>query len=283
MNEGEIMKLKTALKFGMLGIAGGAAYATAPNRETARKARLRPYEIARIAHRGYHRNDGDAPENSLPAFERAVALGFGVELDVRLTKDGVAVVFHDETLERVCGVPGHIEDFTYNELKAFTLFSSAEHIPTFAEALALINGKAPLMIEIKAEYDVFDICKAVMKEFYRYPGEYCIQSFSPFVLKWFKDHEPHVLRGQLSMDFFDPEHGVDKPWPVKFVSTNLLANRIGEPDFISYEFHCGEKLPLKLFRKLHDGKTAGWTIRSQEDLAFADQYFDIIIFDSFLP
>lgn len=277
------MKLKTGLKLGLFGAIGGTVYATAPNRDISRRARLRSYETVRIAHRGYYRNDGDAPENSLPAFERAVAFGFGIELDVRLTKDGVAVVFHDETFDRVCGVPGRVEDLTYEDLKDFTLFSSGEHIPTFAEALALIDGKTPLMIEIKAEYDVFDICKTVMKDLYLYPGEYCIQSFSPFVLKWFKDHEPYVLRGQLSMDFFDPDCGVDKPWPVKFISTNLLANRIGKPDFVSYEFHCGGKLPLNLFRRLHCGKTAGWTIRSREDLAFADQYFDIIIFDSFLP
>lgn len=264
-------------------LAGGALYGMAPNSDRTRRQRLRPFEAVAIAHRGLHDNASDAPENTLPAFRKAVDAGYGIELDVRLTRDGIPVVFHDEDLKRAVGAEEKVEDLTYDELKKFRLFSSEETIPRFEDVLNLIGGKVPLIVEIKAEYDVFEICNKVMRKLYCYPGIYCIESFSPFVLKWFKDHEPNVLRGQLSLDFFDPQLEKKKPWFVKFTAKNLMGNVFSRPDFISYDFHCARNLPLTLSRKLFEAKTAAWTVRSEEDLAFADQFFDIIIFEGFKP
>ncbi len=103
------------------------------------------------AHRGLFDNTSDAPENSLAAFERAVDMGFGIEMDIQLTKDNIPVVIHDFDLKRACGADLRVRDLTYSELTSFTLFDSKEHIPAFSDALALIAGRAPLIIEYKLD------------------------------------------------------------------------------------------------------------------------------------
>lgn len=278
------MKRGKCLASAMLALTvGGALYAMAPNADRNRRQRLRPFESVAIAHRGLHDNVSLVPENSMAAFQKAIDAGYGIELDVRLTRDGIPVVFHDEDLNRAFGTTKRISDLTYEELKRVPLFQSKETVPLFEDVLSLIDGQVPLIIEIKAEYDVFEICNKVMRKLYGYPGIYCIESFSPFVLKWFKDHEPYVLRGQLSLDFFDPQWEQKKPWSIKFAAKNLMGNVFSRPDFISYEFSCAQNLPLTISRKIFEAKTAAWTVRSVEDLAFAEKYFDIIIFEGFKP
>lgn len=104
-----------------------------------------------FAHRGLHDNAGEAPENSMAAFSKAVEAGYGMELDVHVTKDGIPVIFHDFKLERICGAEGIIEDYTYEELQQFTLCSSEEKIPKLEELLSMVRGRVPLIIEIKSE------------------------------------------------------------------------------------------------------------------------------------
>lgn len=105
--------------------------------ETGRKARMQAFERQYIAHRGFHDNRGECPENSLPAFERAIQMGYGIELDVQLTKDGVPVVFHDWDLKRAAGVDRKIRDCTFEELQSYRLFGSSQTIPAFETVLEL--------------------------------------------------------------------------------------------------------------------------------------------------
>ena len=277
------MKLKhKAIIAGCLGGAS-ALYCMAPNKDQTRDKRLRPFEDHYIAHRGLFDNNTDRPENSKKAFLSAIEMGFGIELDVRLTKDGLPVVFHDDDLYRVCGIHKTVSESNYSELLKYRLFSSDEIIPLFEDVLRLVDGKVPLVIEIKAEYDVAEICEKVMKLLYCYPGHYCIESFSPFVLKWFKDNEPFVLRGQLSMDFFDESKQISKPWFVKFTAKNLMGNVFSRPDFVSYELNGTKSVPMHVHRDIYHGKSAVWTIRNQKDFDYAKKYFDIILFDGFIP
>lgn len=102
-----------------------------------RKARMQAFERQYIAHRGFHDNRSECPENSLPAFERAIQMGYGIELDVQLTKDGVPVVFHDWDLKRAAGVDRKIRDCTFEELQSYRLFGSSQTIPAFEAVLEL--------------------------------------------------------------------------------------------------------------------------------------------------
>ena len=277
------MKIKHVLAAAVTLLGTGYLYSIAPNKDRSRRKRLLPFEVVKIAHRGLFDNQCEYPENSLASFKRAMDYGFGIELDVRLTKDGVPVVFHDEDLERVCGVKKKIAECTYDEISSYTLFHSKEHIPRLNRVLELVNGKVPLIIEIKAEYDVLEICRKTMYQLYQYPGYYCIESFSPFVLSWFEKHEPNVLRGQLAMDFFKEEAQINKPFVVKFAAKNLMTNFISHPDFISYDLDGTDSIPMILERKFHEAKTAAWGIHCEEDMKIAEEFFDIIIFDGFIP
>ena len=127
--------------------------------ETGRKARMQAFERQYIAHRGFHDNRSECPENSLPAFERAIQMGYGIELDVQLTKDGVPVVFHDWDLKRAAGVDRKIRDCTFEELQSYRLFGSSQTIPAFEAVLELADGRTPLIIELKAEIVHRELCE----------------------------------------------------------------------------------------------------------------------------
>ena len=110
-----------------------------------------PFKEWLYAHRGLHDNATEAPENSMAAFRKAADAGFGIELDIQLTKDKIPVVFHDFTLKRVCGGEGKISDYTYEELQQFHLCNSVEKIPKFEDVLKMVDGKVPLIVEFKIE------------------------------------------------------------------------------------------------------------------------------------
>ena len=116
------------------------------------------------AHRGLHDNQTDAPENSLKAFQLAVEAGYGIEMDVQLSKDEVPVVFHDETLKRMCGTEGKVWEYTLEELQKMKLADSDETIPTFQEVLELVGGKVPLIVEYKLDVPSTEVCEIADKE-----------------------------------------------------------------------------------------------------------------------
>lgn len=111
-----------------------------------KRADRTPFMNVHYAHRGLFDNDSNAPENSLAAFKKAVEAGYGIELDVQLSKDKKLVVFHDATLKRMCGVDGKVWEYTLEELKKFHLKNSKEQIPTFEEFLQVVDGKVPFIL-----------------------------------------------------------------------------------------------------------------------------------------
>lgn len=100
-----------------------------------------------FAHRGLF-DHLSRPENSLAAFGAAVEHGYGIELDLQMTADGKIVVFHDESLQRMCSTPLKIEQSTFAELQKHPLLNSDQTIPLFSEVLQLVDGKVPLIVEI---------------------------------------------------------------------------------------------------------------------------------------
>ena len=177
----------------------------------------------RYAHRGFH-DKPVIPENSLPAFRRAIEHGFGAELDVHLLKDGTLAVFHDSDLQRCANVDGQIEDLTLEELKQLRLEGTDEQIPTFDEVLALFESATPLIIELKtARGNHHALAKAVCERLDTYKGEFCIESFDPFALIDVKKLRPEICRGQLSMNFEKDKAGL--PWYKRFIAGNLLPLR----------------------------------------------------------
>ena len=233
------------------------------------------------AHRGLHNNKSEAPENSLKAFQLAIEHRYGIELDVQLTKDGVPVVLHDYNLKRACKVDFKVSEHTYDELKGFKLFHSEQRVPTLQEVLTLIDGKVPLIIELKIPWEAARLCSAVSELLKNYTGLYCIESFNPFGLIWYKKHYPGVVRGQLSTDFIREKTQGNKLQ--YFLLKNLLMNFLTKPDFIAYHHVYKTGLSFTLCRKLFRVKTVAWTIQTQQDFNNCRRYYELFIFDSFLP
>ena len=137
-----------------------------------------------IAHRGIYDNK-KIFENSLEAFKKAIDKGYAIELDLRLTKDNKIVIFHDDKLERLTNEKGYIKDKNFIELEKIKLINNSK-IPTFKEVLDLVNGKVPLLIELKSNIKGTRLEKEVVKELKNYKGEYAIQSFNPKTIIWFR-------------------------------------------------------------------------------------------------
>lgn len=262
----------------VVGIAGLYILSLMPGR--LRKKGFAPFENTYIAHRGLYDNSGDAPENSLRAFQKAVDAGFGIEMDVQITRDGKLVVFHDETLKRMCGVNAKLTDLTFGELQQYTLADSEEHIPLFEDVFDMFRDKVPAVIEIKAHGNYIGTAKLLMRYLDGYSGDYIIQSFHPRLVHWLRKNRPDVLRGQLSTVF---DRSSKVPWIAKFVATNLMTNFYTRPDFISYDVRYIDHFSYWLLRKLYKVEKAAWTIQDQGQLRKAEKSSNIFIFDSFDP
>lgn len=233
-----------------------------------------------FAHRGLHDNASDAPENSMAAFRKAVEAGYGMELDVHVTKDGIPVIFHDFKLERICGVKGNVEDYTYAELQQFTLCNSEERIPKLEELLRMVQGRVPLIIEIKSEKADVSECAVIDGILRKYNGPYCIESFNPVVLCWYRLHRSEVVRGQLASNFrIDGENRSI----LYFFLTHLLLNFITKPDFVAYNHRFREEPGRRICRKLYRNPAAAWTVKSRRELDEIKDDFDVFIFEGFMP
>lgn len=233
----------------------------------------------KYAHRGLFDNDSDAPENSLKAITKAVENGYGIEFDVQLSKDKIPVVFHDHSLKRVCKMEGYVSDYTLEELQKIHLENSDQTIPTLEQVLEVVDGKVPLIIEYKMDIVDTKVCELSNALLEQYKGPYCIESFHPWAVKWYKEHRPDVVRGQLSQDYAK-EKGYDKFQ--FFIMKHLLTNFLTRPDFIAYRHSDANVFARRMCTKL-GALPVAWTIRSQEELETARSQFELFIFDSFIP
>ena len=243
------------------------------------------FEKGRLfAHRGLYDNKSQAPENSMAAFLKAAKEGFGIELDVQLTKDCIPVVFHDFSLERACGVKGLVRDYTYEELQAFDLFGSGQKIPALRDVLDLVDARVPLIIEYKSEDTDMSVVRITDPILKGYRGLYCIESFNPLVLLWYRRHRPEVVRGQLSDGFV---HQKKYQSPVMFMKMLpfefLLGNFLSKPDFIAYNHKYRNNISRLICCRILGAESVAWTIRSRRELADARRDFGFFIFDSFVP
>lgn len=229
-----------------------------------------------IAHRGLHDDEFGIPENSLLAFRKAVEAGLAIENDIHLTKDGEVVVFHDDDLQRMCGIHGRPEDMTLAQLKELRLGDTEEKIPTLRECLEAIDGKVPLLIEFKIKSgSAAPLCSAAEKILCEYKGKYFVQSFYPFVLSWYKKNRKDIMRGQLAAAFRgDKLH-------MRMLGM-LLFNCFARPDFVSYENETKEAFGRRICTFL-GAFPVGWTFKDQADIYASKKDFRSYIFEGFLP
>ncbi|MGI6117504.1 MAG: glycerophosphodiester phosphodiesterase family protein [Bilifractor sp.] len=233
-----------------------------------------------FAHRGLWDLKQGIPENSLPAFRLAVKHGYGIELDVHLTKDEKLAVFHDDTLIRICGVSGSCEEKTFEELQTLNLSDTGQKIPLLGDVLKIVDGKVPMLIELKVSGIRYRLCEKVMELLSDYPGEFLIESFNPFVLWWFRRRYPEIPRGQLSTKY-SPSFQMNPL--IKIASTSLVENALSRPHFIAYNHKTDTGLGFTLCRSLYHVPCFAWTVRSEKDALSCGDRYDAIIFEHYLP
>ena len=241
---------------------------------------MEEFKSLKYAHRGLHGNvtgEGFAAENSLTAFRRAIEAGYGIEFDVQATKDGVAVVFHDATLTRICGVSGKVKDMTYAELAEFSLSGTEDKIPTLREVLELVSGKVPLK-ETGLDHTISEKTAELLRD---YNGKFIIESFSPFAFGAIKREFPKAQCGFIADKHTDYEK--TRTLIFRLIQRSLL-NVVSRPAFISLNKEKPRLFPIPIIKKLFRTPTLAWTIKSEEEEAAAYKNgFSGIIFEGYLP
>lgn len=269
------MRYKRKIPF-TLAAAGAYLYAISP------RLSGRPERMPKVyyAHRGLHDNNSNAPENTLAAFQKAVEGGYGIELDVQMTKDGKVVVVHDYNLKRLCGQDREVDSLTFGELQQFCVYQSDQHIPLFSDVLKLVDGRVPLIVELKVKNAESRICERAQEILNRYEGIYCVESFHPRALVWYRNHYPAICRGQLSMNFRREDRNRQ---PVFYVLRHLLVNFLTRPDFIAYDCRAMRALSKNLCRCLYGCPSVAWTVKCQAQLDACRPFYDYFIFEGFVP
>lgn len=245
-----------------------------------RRREMEKFTKIRYAHRGLH--DSERAENSMSAFAAAKEHGYGIELDVRLSKDGELVVFHDETLTRVVGKEGKVIDFTAEELSKMSLSGTADGIPTFRRVLELIDGAVPLIIEIKMGTGESGVAEKLMEVIDGYRGEYVVESFNPLALKAVRKMRPDILRGILAHEYMKDEKYQGKL--IYRLGQNLELNFLCRPHFIAYS-HSDYSVPkMRFVHRVFGTPLIAWTVRSQqEENAAREHGFGTVIFENYIP
>ncbi|MBR4290108.1 MAG: glycerophosphodiester phosphodiesterase [Oscillospiraceae bacterium] len=231
------------------------------------------------AHRGLH--DGEKPENSMAAFRAALENGYGIELDIHLMKDGNLAVIHDTSLLRTTGAAVKITDLTAEELVNYPLEGTEETIPLFSQVLELFAGKAPLIIELKADDNVEALVDASVKAMEGYKGAYCMESFDPRCVYVLKKRHPHIIRGQLTENYFNSKSTL--PAPLKWVLKNQMLNFMTLPDFVAYRYRDLDTISNTLVRRFWGVQGVTWTLKTQAELDDAVQNGWLPIFEGFQP
>lgn len=265
-----------ALKGAVIGgaAAGASLFLLAPG--TSSRRQREPFMGTNVAHRGLHSRDKSVPENSLEAFRLAAEAGYGIELDVQFSKDKQVVVFHDDTLDRVCGVHARVDELTYDELKELRLCGSDQTIPLFTEVLGVIRGRSPIICELKNGRNNRELCEKTYEIISGYRGDICVESFNPMIVAWFRFHAKDFLRGQLAQPtrFYDAE---TMSAPLAYALGHTLFNCLARPQFIAYRIGFR---PLSVrMSELLGAMRVGWTSHEPRNEAGRDT----VIFEFYRP
>ena len=261
----------------LLVVTAAFFFLSAPRRESERPGMEKLH--VDYAHRGIYDNK-EIPENSIAAFEAAMAAGFGIELDVHLSSDGDVVVFHDDNLLRMCGEETKISELRGAELSWRRLAGTEHTLPLMTDVLNAVKGRAPILIELKGTTTYTSLCENLARVMQYYDGKYCVQSFNPFLLGWFKKHAPRVSRGLLYTNFMKENGG---GFLKSFSLTCMLLNVIARPDFIACDQKYVDAFPVKLMRNLYKLPTFVWTVTDNDSFARNRSAKLKNIFEGFVP
>lgn len=237
-----------------------------------------------IAHRGLHSLEAGIPENSIKAFINAAEKGFAIELDVYVNYKGQVVVFHDESLKRMCGYDKSIFAYDADKHKDYyKLLGTDQTIPTLSDVFKTINNSVPIIIHIRERRikkrneiykAIYDVLNSYRKQ------RVAIQSFDPILLGIFVKKLPNVIRGQLSSNLKNEKLNR----LIKYFLSNYKLNWYSKPHYIAHDF-SDSRMPKSFFQKQNKKglPILCWIITSLEEHERAVKIFDNIIFEGFIP
>lgn len=242
--------------------------------------------IRPIAHRGLHNAKKGIVENTMAAFEAAIAKGYGIECDVRPIGGGVPVVFHDETLDRLIDHKGKLENQTAASLKRMRHKIGGATIASFDDALDLVGWRVPLLVEIKSEWTPpnREFLAALARSSAAYRGPIAFMSFDPAVMTAMRELAPRIPRGIVSGSYKGAGW-----WNRKISRTraaalrDLLESGLAAPDFYAYQVSALPTPVTRYVREVLGLPLFTWTVRSKADRVRAGQWADAPIFEGFEP
>lgn len=240
--------------------------------------RAKSWKETLFAHRGLH--GGDIAENTREAFAAACVHGYGIELDVQLSADGEVVVFHDDNLLRMTGDKRRVDSVDWAELKTLSLDGKG-NIPSFDEVLKMINGRVPLLVELKNGKRNPELCRKVTDMLRQYRGRFVVESFNPMIIAWMRKNAPEFVRGQLVGPCRSYKGTVNVL--TGFALAGLMLNFRAKPDFIAYDAGAKGFISPGIQRMLFRIPMAAWTVRDREQCEACRSKGEMPIFEGFRP
>lgn len=241
--------------------------------------------VRAAAHRGLHDESRGVIENTWPAFEAAIKAGVAIECDVQRTKDGIPVVFHDFTLDRLTQGAGHVADFDHARISTLTYKNKDETILSLAELLKRVAGRSPILVELKSDWSaphlpwLHSICDLSQ----RYRGAIALMSFDPDVMRTVCKLAPDVARGIVSGQYRHPDRDPWYPDVIPSERAETLSNLCDidtvKPDFIAYHVKDLDCAAVRMARQKYELPIFTWTVRSDDDWRLARTYADASIFE----
>ena len=237
---------------------------------------IKDYKL--IAHRGLYNNKEGIVENTIKAFNKAIEKGYAIELDVQILKDGNLIVFHDDNLLRLTGINKRVYDSTLEYIKSVNLLNTNEKIPTLKEVLDTVLGKVPLVIEIKSGIFLHGIEKKLYDVLKEYNGKFCIESFNPFSVLWFKNNASLVPRGLLTTK----NYSSFKKFLISITNNLSFTNKLLKLDFLACNY---KNINSKLIKRTKNSKIYlfAYTINNEKEYEKLKDICDGIIFENFIP
>ncbi|MGV1014884.1 MAG: glycerophosphodiester phosphodiesterase family protein [Methyloceanibacter sp.] len=237
-----------------------------------------------FAHRGLHDAAKGIVENSVSAVKAAMGKGYAIEVDLRAAAGHMPVVFHDATLDRLTDETGPVAAREAAELCAIPLRGSSDTILSFTDLLALVEGRVPLLLEIKSTWAQDGKFEAnIASALKSYPGPVGVMSFDPYSVAAFREAAPALPRGLVAGQF-DEAHD----WPEltprqRFGMRHLLTSAFARPNFIAYDIGALPAIAPIAARFLFGLPLLAWTVRSKEQRERASRYADAMIFEGITP
>lgn len=243
-----------------------------------------PWLTARpAAHRGLHDKELGLVENTIPAFDAAIERGFAIELDVQLTADTDVVVFHDHTLDRLTNETGPVVARTSEDLQKIAIIGAGTTIPSLAKVLAHVDGRTPLIVELKSRFDgELVLTDAVAGAIAAYTGPLALMSFDPALMSRLRTHKTGRPLGIVSASM-GYRHWGGLPILKRFLYGALLHGPGFWCDFVSYNQANLPAVSPLLAKALGQKALMCWTVKDAQTAKRVARYVDAITFEGFDP